>query len=106
MASSCFPNVVRRMDGLNKGRILFFNSVTQIGGAETNMISIGEELAKRGFEIHFATLENNGPMFGKCQSYATSTHEIGRYEKHPFHSVARYKRILKEYRFDYVLNFG
>ena len=33
--------------------ILFFFSTTRIGGAETNILKIAQELDKNGYEIHF-----------------------------------------------------
>jgi glycosyltransferase involved in cell wall biosynthesis len=85
--------------------ILFFHSVTQIGGAETNIIKISKLLADLNFQVHFATLENNGPMWKQCP-HATSFTEVGLFSKNPLAAINTYKNLVQSYRFDYVLNFG
>ena len=90
---------------MNK-KILFFCSVTKIGGAETNIVKISNELNKLGFEVHFATLEDNGPMFTYCKDYGKSFTEIGLFTKHPINAIKKYAHLLKTEKFDVVFNFG
>jgi glycosyltransferase involved in cell wall biosynthesis len=90
---------------MNKN-ILFFVSVTQIGGAESNVIKISQELVKKGYKVHFATLENNGPMFEICENFASSVTTVGIFYKTPIHSTICYWKLLKKYEIDVVLNFG
>jgi glycosyltransferase involved in cell wall biosynthesis len=80
--------------------------VTQIGGAETNIIKISKEMSQRGYEVHFAVLDDNGPMFIKCTPHAASLNVIGLFSQEPVESVKRYIRLLKENQFDAVFNFG
>ncbi len=90
---------------MNK-KILFFCSVTKIGGAETNIVKISHELNALGFEIHFATLEDNGPMFSYCEDIGKSFTEIGLFSKKPFDAIHKYTDLLKKQQFDVVFNFG
>jgi glycosyltransferase involved in cell wall biosynthesis len=87
-------------------KILFFHSVTQIGGAETNIIKIAESLVNDyGMEVHFATLQNNGPMWEHC-GFGKSHTEIGLFSKSAMAAIQNYKNLLQKYQFDCVLNFG
>lgn len=90
---------------MNK-KILFFCSVTKIGGAETNIIKISHELAQRGYEVHFATLEDNGPMFNSCRDIGKSFTEIGLFLDSPLQSIKKFTNLLKEHQFAAVFNFG
>src|SRR6185369_3826699 len=87
-------------------KVLFFCSETHMGGTETNIISISKELRQRGFEVHIATLEDNGSMFSKCEEFATSLTVIDLFHKVPINSFLKYVRLLKKHKFDVILNFG
>jgi glycosyltransferase involved in cell wall biosynthesis len=89
-----------------KKRLLFFVSITQIGGAETNVIKIAKELSLKGYEVHFATLEDNGPMFEQCEDFAASLNIIGLFYKTPLKSTVKFWKLLKEHKIDVVFNFG
>lgn len=79
-------------------------STTMLGGAETNVLKISEDLVENGYEVHFATLENSGSMFKLSKSVSSYT-TIGLYNKTPVKSIRSYRELLKQ-DFDFVLNFG
>lgn len=87
--------------------ILFFFSNTLIGGAETNILKISSELNKLGYKVHFATLEDNGPLFLNFSDFHFETFtEIGRYEISPLNSLKKYKQLLESSKIDIVSSFG
>lgn len=85
--------------------ILFFHSVTRIGGAETNIIKIGAHLSALGYHVHFAVLEDDGPMWQQC-TFAKSFTEIGLFSSNPIRAIRSYHQLLKQHSIDVVLNFG
>lgn len=86
-------------------KVLFFVSTTLIGGAESNVLKISRELSEKGYEVHLATLENNGPMFDVCE-HMTSLTTIGLFYKTPLRSVYKFWSLLKKHHIEVVLNFG
>ena len=90
-------------------KILFFISITYIGGAETHVIRLSKELSKLGYEIHFLSLVDNGPFFNFVNEYSMSCNILHSPLSNPFQllkSINHYRKILKKYRFDLVFNFG
>jgi len=63
-------------------------------------------MSQRGYDVHFAVLDDNGPMFIKCTPFATSLNVIGLFSEEPVKSVSRYVRLLRSTQFDAVFNFG
>ena len=86
--------------------LLFFSAVTKIGGAETNILKIAHEFHLKGYHIHFACLENNGPLFDYCKSFAASLTVIGLPNKTPIQSALKYYSLLNTFPITIVLNFG
>ena len=86
--------------------ILFFFSTTRIGGAETNILKIAQELDKNGYEIHFASLLNDGPLLSMINFNLRSYTEIGDFYKHPMQALLRCKKIYRDYHPDIISNFG
>lgn len=87
-------------------KILFFFSTTRIGGAETNILKISKELSLNGYEIHFASLLNDGPMLERVDFSLGSYTEIGDYMKCPVKAFCRLRELMKQYHFDIISNFG
>ncbi len=87
-------------------KLLFFFSTTKIGGAETNILKISRELVKHGFEVHFASLANDGNMLDMVDFPLASYTEIGDYRRHLFSAVSKYKKLIKEEEINVVSNFG
>ncbi|RFS23954.1 glycosyltransferase [Chitinophaga silvatica] len=86
--------------------VLFFCSITSIGGAETNIIKLIKELTTKGYKVHLASLQNTGPMLDHCASDLISFTEIGLYYKTPKKSYNLYKQLLLKNKIDIVFNFG
>src|SRR5471030_2981022 len=86
--------------------IAFFSSNTLIGGAETNILLISEELVKAGFNVHFLCLENNGNLLDNKPHFFCSSNVIGRYERYPYKSVYNYYKFLKNNDIDVISCFG
>lgn len=63
-------------------------------------------MSLRGYDVHFAVLDDNGPMFIKCTPFAASLNVIGLFSEEPVKSVSRYVRLLKSHQFEAVFNFG
>ena len=90
-------------------KILFFISITNIGGAETNVAKIGFELYKLGYEIHFLVVEDNGHFFNLVNHYATTCNVLFYPLHHPINlikSIYKYKKIIQKNKIDVVFNFG
>jgi len=90
---------------MNK-QILFFYTTNHIGGTETNIIKIARELVHRGYGVHFAFLDENGPLLEQIDHDISSITHIGNYYKHPFHARKKYKQLILQHNIDVVLNFG
>ncbi|MCU0440913.1 MAG: glycosyltransferase family 4 protein [Bacteroidia bacterium] len=86
--------------------ILFFFSVTRIGGAETNMLKVAVELMSKGYKVHFAAAENNGTLFEQAAKQGISCTLVGKTSITPFHTISVYKKLLQNEKFDVVMNFG
>lgn len=90
-------------------KILFFISITNIGGAETNVAKIGYELYKLGYEIHFLVVEDNGHFFNLVNHYATTCNVLFyplHYPTNLIKSALKYKKIIQKNNIDVVFNFG
>ena len=90
-------------------KILFFISITNIGGAETNVAKIGFELYKLGYEIHFLVVEDNGHFFNLVNHYATTCNVLFYPLHYPINlikSISKYKKTITENKIDVVFNFG
>jgi glycosyltransferase involved in cell wall biosynthesis len=85
--------------------ILFFFSNTLVGGAETNIVKISRELKIRGFNVFFASFENNGPLV-----YSNSLDlyylELGIFSKDPLNTVKKYRKFLIHNNINVVSAFG
>lgn len=86
--------------------ILFFFSVTRIGGAETNMLKVAAELMERGYKVHFAAAENNGTLFEQAVQKGINCTLVGKTIHHPIKTIHVYKSLLQKEKFDVVMNFG
>ena len=90
---------------MNK-QILFFYTANGIGGTETNIIKISRELVARGYKIHFAFLDQQGPLLDNLDFEVSYISCIGNFSKHPFSAIRKYKQLLQRENIDVVLNFG
>ncbi len=87
--------------------ILFFFSNTLVGGAETNILKISKELHDRGFTIHFAVLEDNGPLLDNFEkSVYKSFSVIEKTKFNTFSQILLLNKIIIKNRIDYVSCFG
>jgi glycosyltransferase involved in cell wall biosynthesis len=77
-----------------------------MGGAETNVVKITRELVERGYEVHLATLEDNGPLIEEFGYLFASKTVVGLFYKTPLKSILAYVNLLRKHSFQAVLNFG
>jgi glycosyltransferase involved in cell wall biosynthesis len=91
---------------MSNKQILFFYTSNQVGGTETNIIKIARELVFVGYDVHFAFLDENGPLLNSVDYPIASATCIGNYVKQPFQSCKKYKQLILQYNIDVVLNFG
>ncbi len=87
--------------------VLFFFSVSVIGGAETNFIKIAKELHNKGTKVYLAVVKSNGPLISLLTPY------IQEYVILDFTKIYNIPVLLNRYRsfivknnIDTVLNFG
>jgi glycosyltransferase involved in cell wall biosynthesis len=85
--------------------VLFFFSNTLIGGAETNIVKISSELKTRGFNVFFASFENNGPLIydNHLEAYYL---DLGKFSINPLKSLKKYRRFLIDNNINVVSAFG
>ncbi len=85
--------------------ILFFFSNTLIGGAETNIVKISSELKTKGFNVFFASFENNGPLIYN-NHLETNYLELGKFSNNPLMTVKKYRSFLIDNNINVVSAFG
>ena len=87
--------------------LLFFFSNTLVGGAETNILKISKELFLRGFKIHFAVLEDNGPLFTLFNDeFHESFTVLNIGVKSIIKSSVIFNKLINDYNIKYVSCFG
>lgn len=87
-------------------RILFFFSSTVVGGAETNILKISRELTKEGYQVFWAVLADDGPLFEMIDFELGEKIEIGLFYKNPIKFWKLYKAFVKRNKIEVVFNFG
>jgi len=87
-------------------QILFFYTTNNIGGAETNIIKITRELVLKGYNIHLAFLNEEGPLLELIDFQVCSITYIKDFRKHPIYAYKKYKQLITVKKIDIVFNFG
>jgi glycosyltransferase involved in cell wall biosynthesis len=91
---------------MGKKQILFFYTGNGVGGTETNIVKISRELVLRGYDVHLAFLNEEGPLLNLVDFKISSITCIGNFTKHPINSYRSYKRLVRQKKIDIVFNFG
>lgn len=86
--------------------ILFFFSSTVVGGAETNILKISRELTKKGYNVFWCVLVDNGPLFKSLDFELAGVLVSGLYYKQPYKFYKHYKKFVKTNQIEIVFNFG
>ena len=89
-----------------KRNILFYFSVSHLGGAETTFIEIIKNLSVRGYNCYLIVSNNNGPMLDILKDFIIESKEINIKSLNFIRTIKLYRDFVKKNNIDTVFNFG
>ncbi len=100
MVAACLPDVAQAL-GLNMRIVMVISSLIY-GGAETQAIALGRELARRGHAVSIYTLGKENPRLPELDASGVEVVEDQKRGKLDFGIIRRLRQHLSRYRADLV----